>query len=99
MDRPNVPVRRGSVERNLVGDEPFAVILADDVIDGETPATRQLIDVFARTKGPVLAVERMPRDQISNYGVIAVDASARSQIGVLTKAMRGGKGGSSASVR
>jgi UTP--glucose-1-phosphate uridylyltransferase len=61
------------VTRELVGDEPFAVILADDVIDADPPATRQLIDVFHRLGGPVLAVERVPRDQISSYGVIAIE--------------------------
>src|SRR5260221_10369732 len=70
------------VARNLVGDEPFAVILADDVIDGETPATGQLIDVFKKVNGPVLAVERVPRDEISSYGVIAVDSSARLGDGI-----------------
>src|SRR3989338_8196175 len=70
------------VARDLVGDEPFAVILGDDVIDAETPATRQLIDVFMRVKGPVLAVERVPREEISNYGVIAVDPSARLGDGI-----------------
>jgi UTP--glucose-1-phosphate uridylyltransferase len=64
------------VTRELVGNEPFAVILADDVIDADPPAVRQLIDVFGRVNGPVLAVERVPREQISNYGVIAVEPSA-----------------------
>jgi UTP--glucose-1-phosphate uridylyltransferase len=59
------------VTRELVGDNPFAVILADDVIDAEPPAIRQLIDTFERVGGPVLAVERVPRDEISSYGVIA----------------------------
>jgi UTP--glucose-1-phosphate uridylyltransferase len=59
------------VTRALVGDEPFAVILGDDVIDAEPPAIRQLIEVFERVKGPVLAVERVPRGDISSYGVIA----------------------------
>src|SRR5205814_3293472 len=70
------------VARDLVGDEPFAVILGDDVIDAQVPATRQLIDVFLRVKGPVLAVERVPRDQISSYGVVAVDSSASLGDGV-----------------
>src|SRR5436190_22264823 len=61
------------VARELVGDEPFAVLLADDVIDAEPPAIKQLIDVFDRVKGPVLAVERVPRESISSYGVIDVD--------------------------
>jgi len=59
------------VTRNLVGNHPFAVILADDVIDSETPALAQMISVFDRVGGPVLAVERVPAEDISNYGVIA----------------------------
>jgi UTP--glucose-1-phosphate uridylyltransferase len=70
------------VTRTLVGDEPFAVILGDDVIDANPPAIKQMVDVFERVNGPVLAVERVPRDQISNYGVIAVDASAHLGDGV-----------------
>jgi UTP--glucose-1-phosphate uridylyltransferase len=58
------------VTRNLVGDEPFAVILADDVIDADPPALKQMIDVFAEVKGPVLAIERVPRDAVSSYGII-----------------------------
>jgi UTP--glucose-1-phosphate uridylyltransferase len=61
------------VARELVGSEPFAVILGDDVIDAEPPAIKQLIDVFQRLDGPVLAVERVSRDEISSYGVIAVE--------------------------
>src|SRR6187549_1447500 len=64
------------VTKDLVGDEPFAVILGDDVIDAKPPALRQMIDVFERVKGPVLAVERVPRDEISSYGVIAPDPTA-----------------------
>jgi UTP--glucose-1-phosphate uridylyltransferase len=70
------------VTRTLVGDEPFAVILGDDVIDANPPAIKQLVDVFERVNGPVLAVERVPKDQISNYGVIAVDSSAHLGDGV-----------------
>ncbi len=63
------------VTRELVGDEPFAVILADDVIDADPPALKQLIDVFDRVQGPVLAVERVPMEDVSSYGVIAPDLS------------------------
>jgi UTP--glucose-1-phosphate uridylyltransferase len=59
------------VTETIVGNEPFAVILADDVIDAEPPALQQMIDVFERADGPVLAVERVPMDQVSAYGVIA----------------------------
>ena len=58
------------VTKALVGDEPFAVILGDDVIDAEPPALRQMIDVFEEVNGPVLAVERVPREDVSSYGVI-----------------------------
>jgi UTP--glucose-1-phosphate uridylyltransferase len=59
------------VTEAIVGDEPFAVVLADDVIDATPPALRQMIEVFERAGGPVLAVERVPMDQVSSYGVIA----------------------------
>jgi UTP--glucose-1-phosphate uridylyltransferase len=58
------------VTRNLVGDEPFAVILGDDVIDANPPALRQMIDVFDEVNGPVLAIERVPREDVSSYGII-----------------------------
>jgi UTP--glucose-1-phosphate uridylyltransferase len=59
------------VTEAIVGNEPFAVVLADDVIDATPPALKQMIDVFERAGGPVLAVERVPMDQVSSYGVIA----------------------------
>ena len=58
------------VTRNLVGDEPFAVILGDDVIDANPPALRQMIDVLDVVNGPVLAIERVPREDVSSYGII-----------------------------
>jgi UTP--glucose-1-phosphate uridylyltransferase len=64
------------VTRTLVGNEPFAVILGDDVIDATPPALRQMIDVFERVDGPVLAVERVPMEDVSSYGVVAIDESS-----------------------
>jgi UTP--glucose-1-phosphate uridylyltransferase len=61
------------VARELVGPEPFAVILADDVYDATPPALRQMVDVFERLDGPVIAVERVPLDHVSSYGVIAAE--------------------------
>src|SRR3954462_579938 len=58
------------VTRDLVGDEPFAVILSDDVIDARPPALRQMIDVFQEMQGPVLAIEQVPREDVSSYGII-----------------------------
>ena len=65
------------VTRNLVGNEPFAVILGDDVIDAKPPALKQMIDVYERLGGPVLAVERVPPEDVSSYGIVAVDESAQ----------------------
>src|SRR5690606_31106795 len=59
--------------RPLVGDNAFAVILADDVIDATPGALAQMIEVFNEVDGPVLLVERVPREQISGYGVIAYE--------------------------
>jgi UTP--glucose-1-phosphate uridylyltransferase len=58
------------VTRALVGDEPFAVILGDDVIDANPPALKQMIKVFEEVQGPVLAIEQVPRDDVSAYGII-----------------------------
>src|SRR5437762_5616472 len=70
------------VAADLVGDEPFAVILADDVIDAEPPALRQMINVYEKVGGPVLAVERVPADQVSNYGIVDVDAGVSLGAGI-----------------
>ena len=70
------------VTADLVGDEPFAVILADDVIDATPPALKQMIDVFERVGGPVLAVERVPPEQVSSYGIVDIDPSASLGKGV-----------------
>ncbi|HSE45982.1 MAG TPA: UTP--glucose-1-phosphate uridylyltransferase GalU [Gemmatimonadales bacterium] len=54
----------------LVGDKPFGVFLGDDIIVSRVPCMRQLLDVFDRQGGPVLAVMRVPREEIGRYGVI-----------------------------
>jgi len=54
----------------LVGDEPFAAVLADDVIDAETPCIRQLLDIYSFFGAPVIAVMEVPRENISAYGCI-----------------------------
>ena len=56
--------------KELVGDEPFATILSDDVIDSETPCLRQLLDVYEFYGAPVVALMEVPKDQISAYGVV-----------------------------
>jgi len=64
------------VTRELVGQEPFAVVLADDVLDAEPAGLKQLVDVFDRVQGPVLAVERVPWDRVSSYGIVDIQSEA-----------------------
>lgn len=56
--------------RELVGEEPFAVILSDDIIDAEVPALRQMLDVYEFYGAPVVALMEVPRENISAYGVV-----------------------------
>jgi UTP--glucose-1-phosphate uridylyltransferase len=62
----------------LVGQEPFAVVLADDVIDAETPCLRQLLDVYEFFGAPVVAVMEVPPEQISAYGAIDAEPIAHN---------------------
>ena len=56
--------------KDLVGDEPFAVMLGDDIIDSQVPCMKQMVDVYESYGGPVVAVQKVPREEISAYGVI-----------------------------
>jgi len=62
--------------KELVGNEPFAVVLSDDVIAAETPCVRQLLDVYEYYGASVLALMEVPRDQISAYGVVDAEPVA-----------------------
>jgi UTP--glucose-1-phosphate uridylyltransferase len=61
------------VARDLVGDEPFAVLLGDVLIPGENPATKQLIDVYQATGVGAIAVEEVPKDKTHLYGIVAAE--------------------------
>jgi UTP--glucose-1-phosphate uridylyltransferase len=56
--------------RDFVGNEPFAALLADDVVDAERPALRQMLDVFEKYDAPVIATMQVPGEAISRFGVI-----------------------------
>ena len=58
------------VAEDLVGDEPFAVLLGDVLIPGKNPATKQLIDVYAATGVGAIAVEEVPREKTHLYGIV-----------------------------
>jgi UTP--glucose-1-phosphate uridylyltransferase len=56
--------------RDLVGEEPFAVMLSDDIIDSEEPALRQLLDVYEKYDAPVVAVFKVEGEAISRFGIV-----------------------------
>ncbi|HEU5318227.1 MAG TPA: UTP--glucose-1-phosphate uridylyltransferase GalU, partial [Chloroflexota bacterium] len=60
--------------RPVVGDQPFAVFLPDDIIDaGDDPVMAQLLRIYAEKRRPVVAVERVPRQDVTKYGILAVE--------------------------
>jgi UTP--glucose-1-phosphate uridylyltransferase len=58
--------------KDVVGNEPFAVFLADDIIKSQTPAIRQMMDVYEAHQSSVLALQRVESDQVSRYGIVKV---------------------------
>jgi UTP--glucose-1-phosphate uridylyltransferase len=64
--------------RAIVGAEPFAVVLSDDVIDAEIPCLRQLLDVYEFYTAPVVALMEVPRENISAYGVVDAEPIAHN---------------------
>jgi UTP--glucose-1-phosphate uridylyltransferase len=58
------------VARNLVGDEPFAVFLGDDIIDSSVPCMGQMMRVFEQVQNAVLAIQEVPRQEVKHYGII-----------------------------
>jgi UTP--glucose-1-phosphate uridylyltransferase len=72
--RQNLPLGLGHAvlrSMDLVGEEPFAVVLSDDVIDSVVPVLRQMIDVYEKhSAGAVLAIQQVPREHVFRYGII-----------------------------
>jgi len=66
--------------RSAIGDEPFFVHLADDLIAGTPGCLAQMADEYKRHGGSVIAVETVPRESTSSYGIVAIDASDNSRI-------------------
>ena len=58
------------VTRALVGNEPFAVLLGDDIIDAEVPCLSQMISAFDKYRSSIIAVQQVPREETSSYGII-----------------------------
>jgi UTP--glucose-1-phosphate uridylyltransferase len=56
--------------KKMVGEEPFAVLLGDDLIDAQTPCIRQMMDVYQKMEGAVIAIQKVPRAETHLYGII-----------------------------
>ncbi|WP_332695276.1 UTP--glucose-1-phosphate uridylyltransferase GalU [Halalkalibacter lacteus] len=56
--------------RKFIGDEPFAVLLGDDIVQAQIPCTKQLIDVYEKTGSSVIGVQTIPEDQTHRYGIV-----------------------------
>jgi UTP--glucose-1-phosphate uridylyltransferase len=69
------------VAKDLVGDEPFAVLLGDVLIPGENPATKQLVKVYEATGVGAIAVEEVPHEKTQQYGIVAGDPAPQGQFG------------------
>ena len=63
--------------KGFIKDEPFGVLLADDIFIYETPPLRKLIDVYEKFKGIVIGVKRVPRENVSMYGIVKVDVISK----------------------
>ena len=61
------------VAQPVVGDDPFAVILADDLMDSQPPAIARMAEIFAREQCSLLGVEEVPRDATASYGIVTID--------------------------
>jgi UTP--glucose-1-phosphate uridylyltransferase len=70
--------------QSLVGEEPFALYFPDDIIVGDTPVTQQLTNVYERHGGSVLAVQRVPREEIVHYGSMTAEPVEENVFRVLS---------------
>ncbi|MCQ2965582.1 MAG: UTP--glucose-1-phosphate uridylyltransferase GalU [Alphaproteobacteria bacterium] len=68
--------------RDLIGDEPFAVLLPDDIFHCKTPCLKQLVEAYNQVGGNIVAINDVPREQTNRYGILSVE----SDDGVLVKA-------------
>lgn len=57
--------------KSFIGDEPFAVLLGDDIVDAEIPCLKQLVDIYSEYKTTVIGVQQVPDEDVSKYGIVS----------------------------
>lgn len=67
--------------RKFIGNEPFAVLLGDDIVKSETPCLKQLLDLYSKVECPIIGVQHVPDQEVSRYGIVQI----REQLGQLYK--------------
>jgi UTP--glucose-1-phosphate uridylyltransferase len=72
--------------RHLIGDDPFAVVLADDMVLADTPCLKQMVGAYNKSGGNVLGVMDIPRDKTGSYGIVDINISAQTNNTRLVKA-------------
>jgi UTP--glucose-1-phosphate uridylyltransferase len=83
--RQQVPLGLGHAiwcARTFIGEDPFAILLPDDLVLSETPCTTQLVNVYNETGGNVVAVSEVPREHTNRYGIVKVGATQGDRVEV-----------------
>ncbi|HIH37599.1 UTP--glucose-1-phosphate uridylyltransferase GalU [Candidatus Woesearchaeota archaeon] len=63
--------------KSHIGNEPFVVLLGDSLILSEKPCTKQLLEVYAKYKAPIIGLENVPKEKVSSYGIVAGESIAK----------------------
>ena len=66
--------------RNFVGDEPFAVLLGDDIVQSETPCIKQLIEQYEETHSSIIGCQHVPEEETHRYGIIEPEMKSRPSL-------------------
>lgn len=68
--------------KNIIGDEPFAILLADDLVNAKTPCLKQMMELYDEKGGNIVAIEEVPREKTSSYGILDVESQKDNVIKV-----------------
>ena len=68
------------MSRSFIGNEPFAVMLGDDIVRAQVPCLQQLIDMYQIHQCSIIGVQQVPDEEVSKYGIIEPEAEIRDQL-------------------